>query len=183
MDLPILMPGQMPQGMLSLGGDFNKPDYLNYNTRSWNERMVYNTGISYLCGLALGGLQGAYTGATSSPSKRWKIRRNTFMNHTGRSGSRAGNALGTLALMFSLVEAQLDYLEVDRRVGSDSVAPVMAAAMTGAIYKCTKGPKVATLAALMAGSVMGVGTWGSQYIPHGYGAHAAIRWVKESTFF
>jgi import inner membrane translocase subunit TIM23 len=168
-ELPILMPGQMHGSQLSLGSQLDQPDFLSYNPRTWGERMVYNTGICYLSGLALGGLRGTYTGLTSSPSKRWKIRFNTFLNHTGRGGSRAGNALGTVALMYSLVEAGADYADVDRRLGNDSVAPVLAAAATGALYKCTAGPKVAVLAAAMAGGLMGAATQGSKLLPNGYG--------------
>ena len=54
--LPILpawgMPGMPGQSAAPSIRAAPKPDYLAYNPRGWHERMVYNTGITYLGGLA-----------------------------------------------------------------------------------------------------------------------------------
>ena len=64
------------------------------------------------------------------------------MNESSRYGSRAGNCFGVLALMYSSFDWTVDevifpQLGVDRAVDTRIATPVLAAALTGALYKST----------------------------------------------
>ena len=61
-------------------------------------------------------------------------------------------------MMYSLFDAILGNLEVDRYFGGHEVVqPLLAATATGLIYKSTQGPKTMALAAVIGGGlVLGV---------------------------
>jgi len=129
-----------------------QPEYLYYEPKSWIERMFYNSGSAYLIGIGTGGTYGVINGLQSSPSPKFKIRVNTILNKSGRFGSRFGNALGAVAMMYSCFEAVFDRYEVERYFGGDDFFnPILAATATGLLYKSTQGPKTMALAALIGG--------------------------------
>jgi len=124
-----------------------QPDYLDYDqNRGIMVTMFANAGASYLLGIGAGGLYGLREGLTNTPSSRFKVKLNSVLNHCGRHGSRAGNVLGVMSVMFSLYQGVADNLELDRYLGSTAAVPAFAALMTGATYKATAGPRVAGLA-------------------------------------
>uniref|UniRef100_A0A6S8GC44 Mitochondrial import inner membrane translocase subunit TIM23 n=1 Tax=Aplanochytrium stocchinoi TaxID=215587 RepID=A0A6S8GC44_9STRA len=137
----------------------NGPEYLQYDTkgRGYTEKTFYNCGTMYLLGIVGGGTYGFFEGLRSSPSNKFKIRLNTVLNKCGRRGSRAGNALGALALMYSLFDALAGTFEIDHYLGGYDVNPLLAATATGLVYKSTHGPKTMALAAVIGGGlVLGV---------------------------
>ena len=145
------------------------PDYLDYDSkgRGLTERMFYNSGITYIGGLGLGGIFGALEGLRNAPKKRFKIRLNSVLNACGKRGSRVGNAVGVLAIMYTGMEGLADYLEADKLAGG-IVNPIIAGAGAGALYKCTKGPGQMALfsvvgAAGMAGFSFGMKNFAQQY--------------------
>ena len=135
-----------------------QPDFLfteNYDQsfrRSWGERLVYHIGGAYIVGLTSGGCVGLVEGLKASQGERQRIRLNAVLNATGRKGPGWGNALGCLAMMFSVFES----IAYNVRGTDDLLNPAGAAALTGTIYKITHGPRIA-------------GTWGL-----GLGAFAAV---------
>jgi hypothetical protein len=171
--LPILSPGQfygnefatVNPSLFSQQNDKKGPEYLSYRPRPAMERMVYNTGISYLAGTGIGGMYGVFHGAKNSPSPRLRIRINTILNGMTTYGSRTGNAVGVLAIMYSCFEAASDYVEVDRLVGNDAASPFLAALGTGMLYKVTSGPKTMVLAGGLGAAAMMSYTFGSKYLP------------------
>eukprot|EP00938_MAST-03A_sp_MAST-3A-sp1_P004233 g4233.t1 len=144
------------------------PEYLSYRPRPAMERMVYNTGISYLAGTFLGASYGFFHGLRNSPSPRLRIRINTVLNGMTSYGSRTGNAIGVLAIMYSCFEAGADYVEVDRLVGNDAASPFVAALGTGMLYKATTGPKTMILAGALGATAMTSYVLGSKYLPINY---------------
>mmetsp|Transcript_986 Transcript_986/g.2350 ORF Transcript_986/g.2350 Transcript_986/m.2350 type:complete len:219 (-) Transcript_986:321-977(-) len=132
-----------------------KPEYLYYEPKAWHERMCYNSGIAYLGGIALGGSFGVVNGLRTAPSSKFKIRVNSILNKSGRYGSRFGNALGALAMMYSCIEAFTETMHIEDYVGGDEfVNPVLAATLTGLLYKCTQGPKTMALAGIIGGTTV-----------------------------
>eukprot|EP00943_MAST-04B_sp_MAST-4B-sp1_P001769 g1769.t1 len=132
-------------------------DGFNEKGRSIFERLSYNTGICYMSGTILGGLYGGVEGLQNAPSNKFKIRLNSFLNVCGKRGSRAGNSLATLAMMFSFLEWGVENAEIDHYLpkGTSSFAiPITAGVATGVLYKCTRGPKLMTIYGLVGGSVM-----------------------------
>ena len=59
-------------------------------------------------GIGAGGLYGLREGLTNTPSSRFKVKLNSVLNHCGRHGSRAGNVLGVMSVMFSLYQGVAD---------------------------------------------------------------------------
>mmetsp|Transcript_7726 Transcript_7726/g.11047 ORF Transcript_7726/g.11047 Transcript_7726/m.11047 type:complete len:196 (-) Transcript_7726:337-924(-) len=140
----------------------SQPDYLEYGTegRSVVSTMFANTGMSYLLGISAGGVYGLREGLINTPSHRFRVKLNSVLNHCGRHGSRAGNMVGVLSVIYSLYEGAADHFEIDQYTGPvQPVGPAVAAFMTGATFKCQAGPRVAAL----AGSI-GLGAVGASYI-------------------
>lgn len=146
-------------GVVSQRNKQKQPDYLDYEqNRGVMVTMFANAGASYLLGISAGGLYGLREGLTNTPSSRFKVKLNSVLNHCGRHGSRAGNVLGVLSVVFSLYQGAADGFELDRYLGSTSAVPAFAAFMTGATYKATAGPRVAGLA-----GAIGLGAVGATY--------------------
>ena len=87
-------------------GSQQQPDYLDYDQkgRGLVVTMFANTGLSYLIGIAGGGLYGFQRGLASSPSSKFKVQANAILNNCGRYGSKYGNTLGVFAVLYSLYE-------------------------------------------------------------------------------
>lgn len=133
-----------------------KPEYLHYQPKAWYERLAYNTGFAYLFGIGSGGLYGVFNGFTTSPSNKLRIRLNSILNKSGRFGSRFGNALGAVAMMYSCLEEFTDRAHIEDYIpfDEDLVNPPLAAALTGILYKSTQGPKTMVLAGLLGGTAV-----------------------------
>ena len=130
-----------------------EPDYLDYDVRGrgFMERAFANTGLTYLLGVTAGSVIGLAR-QKSIPNATFKIRMNTFLNTIGKHGSRAGNAVGALAFMYTAVESAYDQAEVASVVGdSEVVPPLLAAAASSAVYFSAKGPRASGLAGAIGG--------------------------------
>lgn len=143
----------------------SQPDYLDFDQKGRGTivTMFANSGMCYLMGIGGGGLYGLQKGLASTNSSKFKVQVNSVLNNAGRHGSRAGNSLGVVAVLYSLYEGLADNLEVDRFTGFESSAPPLAAMMTGISYYAPTGLRVATL-----GGALGLGAVGATYA--GYAA-------------
>ena len=74
--------------------------------------MFANTGMSYLIGIGGGGIYGLTRGLTSTPSTKFKVQLNSILNHCGRYGSKAGNTLGVISVLYSLYEGLGDHVRI-----------------------------------------------------------------------
>lgn len=163
-----------PAATNSSGPDYDY-DYLDYDQkRSLTPVMFGNAGVAYLLGITTGGLYGLSDGLKNTPSHRFRVRLNSVLNQCSRHGSRTGNMLGSLSVLYSLYEYAADSFEIDRytsAITSSSVppGPPLAALLTGITYKCQAGPRVAALAgAIGLGSVgMTYGVYSALGIPYG----------------
>jgi Tim17/Tim22/Tim23/Pmp24 family len=90
----------------------HRPDYLEYDInphgRGFVVTMFANTGLSYMIGIGAGGIYGVRHGFRVTPSQRFRVQLNSILNHTGRYGSRVGNAFGTVAMLYSFYEWGFD---------------------------------------------------------------------------
>jgi len=144
------------------------PEYLEYNImgRTWAERMLYNTGTLYLLGIVAGGSFGFVEGFRTAPSTKFNIRLNSILNKCGKRGSRLGNALGSVAFLYSLVEGAGELARVEKRVGGvEWVNPVLAAAVTGLVYKSTQGPKTMAVAGGLGAGLAAVSFVAKSFMP------------------
>ena len=119
-------------------------------SRGWTDDLCYGTGAVYLVGLGLGGTYGFFEGLRNIPANSpGKLQLNTILNHITRRGPFMGNNAGVLTLTYNLINSTIDGL----RGKHDSANSVAAGALTGAIFKSSKGLKPMGYASgMMAGA-------------------------------
>ncbi|KAJ0406374.1 hypothetical protein P43SY_006982 [Pythium insidiosum] len=168
-DFPVLP--AIPSGSIDLGAiapvfgvayDDDVADYLDYDKagRPFLEQVNASCGTAYFTGIIGGGLFGAAQGFARSPSPKFKIRMNSLLNGAGLRGSKAGNALGCLAMIYKGFEYVADTVELERYAKFDQVTPILASAATGVFYKSTAGPKAMVLAGALGAGLMTVVQFG-----------------------
>ncbi|AET37859.1 protein transporter TIM23 Ecym_2106 [Eremothecium cymbalariae DBVPG len=107
-------------------------------SRGWTDDLCYGTGAVYLTGLGLGGTYGFLEGLKNIPPKSpGKLQLNTVLNHVTRRGPFLGNNAGVLALVYNLVNSTI----ASFRGKHDTVGSMTAGALSGAIFKSSKGLK------------------------------------------
>lgn len=123
-------------------------------SRGWTDDLCYGTGAVYLLGLGTGGSYGFLEGLRNIPANSpGKLKLNTVLNHVTKRGPFLGNTAGVLALTYNLVDSAIDGV----RGKHDSLNSIAAGAISGALFKSTKGLKPAGIASgLMAGAA---GAW------------------------
>lgn len=122
--------------------------------KDWTDDLSYGTGSVYLTGLAAGGAYGFAEGLRNTPaSASAKLRLNSILNAVTRRGPFLGNSAGVLALVYNGVNSTIGYA----RGKHDYTNSLAAGALSGALFKCTKGPKAMLItSALMTGAA---GVW------------------------
>ena len=160
-----------------------QPEYLPYNARGRDVmgRLFFNSGAFWLSGFTAGGVYGFQEGWRGAASPIMRIRFNSVMNGMSRRGSTFGNALGVIGTTFyqqlelldvsccnleTLITFLLapafyhtaaiwvaDHFELEVLTGSELATPAFAGFTTGALFKCTAGPRGAALAAVLGTSI------------------------------
>lgn len=145
-------------------------DYKATRKKGWGEQLVYLGGLSYLTGGIVGGGIGLATAVRESAGKTGKLRLNAILNGAGKRGALFANSMGVLALTFSLSETGIYNL-----TEQDSVLNYAAAgAAAGAVFKSTKGPRVAAIWSL-GGMAVAVGAvYASREGMYGAGLQGAL---------
>lgn len=128
-------------------------DYKSFRKKSGTEQLTYLAGSAYLTGALVGGSRGCYQGLAASIGKPPKLRLNAVLNATGRQGALLANAFGILALAFSLSESAVYNYSSDETMGNYALA----GAAAGALYKSTRGGRVAAVWSA-GGAVLALGT-------------------------
>ena len=100
---------------------------------------------------------------SSVPNSRFKVKVNALLNHSGRYGSRVGNAVGCVALLYSFFEGAAEKLDVEQVTypligNSPVITPAIGGLLSGLAYKSTAGPRVAALS-----GTIGIGAVGGYY--------------------
>lgn len=128
-------------------------DYKSFRKKSGTEQLTYLAGSAYLTGALIGGSRGCYQGLAASVGKPPKLRLNAVLNATGKQGALLANAFGVLALAFSLSESAIYNYSSDETMGNYALA----GATAGALYKSTRGGRVAAIWAV-GGAALALGT-------------------------
>ena len=134
--------------------DDYEPEYLHFEPKGTFEKLSMNAGITYLSGIIAGGAYGIINGLATSPSNKFRIRVNALLNKTGRYGSKFGNALGALSVMYTFFRAGTERLNLEQYVPNsfdDVINPFVSATLTGLLYKSTQGPKTMFLGGILGG--------------------------------
>lgn len=115
-------------------------------SRGWTDDLCYGTGAVYLIGLGLGGCYGFMEGVKNiPPNSPGKLQLNTVLNHITRRGPFLGNNSGVLALSYNLINSTIDSF----RGKHDTAGSIAAGAVTGALFKSSKGLKPMGYASVM----------------------------------
>jgi hypothetical protein len=145
-----------------------EPDYLDYDIkgRGMMEKTFFNSGAGWLAGSFAGAgyglMQGNTAGSAAIQSPKLKVRVNTALNLLTRYGSRWGNAVGVLAIIYSLSDGVVEATGLENVPPLNEhplVNPLVAATATGFLYKSAAGPRVALLSGVIGGGAV-VGYYG-----------------------
>ncbi|WPH02769.1 Tim17-domain-containing protein [Acrodontium crateriforme] len=121
-------------------------------SRGWSDDLCYGTGVSYLAALSIGGAWGLAEGLNRLPSTAPpKLRLNSALNAITRRGPFLGNSAGVVAMLYNGVNSTIGYA----RGKHDSFNSVAAGAISGAVFKSTRGVRPAATAAVIVGGVAG----------------------------
>ena len=123
-------------------------------SRGWSDDLCYGTGTTYLAALTAGGTWGLIEGLNKSPaSAPPKLRLNSVLNSVTRRGPFLGNSAGVVAMVYNCVNSGLGLV----RGKHDSANSIVAGALSGMLFKSTRGLKPM---AISGGIVAGVaGAW------------------------
>lgn len=123
-------------------------------SRGWSDDLCYGTGATYLAALSLGGVWGLSEGLKRAPATAPpKIRLNSVLNSVTRRGPFLGNSAGVVAMVYNGMNSALGAA----RGKHDSANSIMAGALSGMVFKSTRGLKPMMIS---GGIVAGIaGSW------------------------
>lgn len=105
-------------------------------SRGWSDDLCYGTGVTYLTALTMGGTWGLVEGLNRAPaSAPPKLRLNSVLNSMTRRGPFLGNSAGVVAMVYNGVNSTIGYY----RGKHDSANSVVAGALSGMLFKSTRG--------------------------------------------
>lgn len=105
-------------------------------SRGWSDDLCYGTGVTYLTALTMGGAWGLVEGLNRTPaSAPPKLRLNSVLNSVTRRGPFLGNSAGVVAMVYNGINSTIGYY----RGKHDSANSVMAGALSGMLFKSTRG--------------------------------------------
>ncbi|KAM9439164.1 mitochondrial import inner membrane translocase subunit Tim23-like [Clarias gariepinus] len=121
----------------------------------------FTIGGSYMTGAAFGSLSGLRQGLKETRDMTWRKPRNVqIVNMIKQQGASWGNALGSIALMYSLFGVAIE----KARGAEDAVNTVAAGTLTGMMVKSTGGLKSAARGGVIGLAISGLytlyNTWG-----------------------
>jgi Tim17/Tim22/Tim23/Pmp24 family len=132
--------GAMRAGTGPSGLDYVFPeDYKPTRKKSGQEQLTYLAGSAYLFGALSGGALGLAVAMRESAGKTGKLRLNAVLNTASKRGALYANSLGVLALLFSVSETGFHNMTHD----DTALNYAGAGALTGAIFKSTRGIRMA----------------------------------------
>ncbi|KAK9236039.1 Tim17/Tim22/Tim23/Pmp24 family-domain-containing protein [Lipomyces kononenkoae] len=122
-------------------------------SRGWSDDLCYGSGTMYMGGLALGGAYGLAEGLRHSPaSAPAKLKLNSVLNAVTRRGPYLGNSAGILAISYNVFNGLLDVY----RSYHDAYNSIGAGAITGILFRSTKGIKQMAISGALMGTAAGV---------------------------
>jgi len=120
----------------------SSPEYLfdQETKRGKMEKSFSAIGTAVCIGAGIGGAHGLYDGVrqTALADLSGKLRRTQIMNYTLKGGASVGNALGTVAVLYSLTHCLISLTVYEE---DDEPKSMVSGAVTGAIFKSTAGWK------------------------------------------
>jgi import inner membrane translocase subunit TIM23 len=121
-------------------------------SRGWSDDLCYGTGVSYLTALTIGGAWGLAEGLQKNPaSMPPRLRLNGVLNAVTRRGPFLGNSAGVIAMVYNGMNSTIGYY----RGKHDTTNSIAAGALSGALFKSTRGTRPMAISAGICASVAG----------------------------
>lgn len=120
-------------------------------SRGWSDDLCYGTGVTYLTALTLGGAWGLQEGLRRSNGQPPKLRLNSVLNAVTRRGPFLGNSAGVIALVYNGINSFIGSM----RGKHDSTNSIAAGALSGMIFKSTRGIRPMMISGGIVASVAG----------------------------
>jgi mitochondrial import inner membrane translocase subunit TIM23 len=130
-------------------------------SRGWSDDLCYGTGVTYLSALTIGGTWGLIEGLNRTPaSAPPKLRLNGVLNSITRRGPFLGNSAGVVAMVYNGVNSTIGHY----RGKHDSANSIVAGALSGMLFKSTRGFKPMMISGGIVASA--AGTWAVSFFTH-----------------
>ena len=121
-------------------------------SRGWSDDLCYGTGVTYLSALSIGGTWGLVEGLRRSPaSAPPKLRLNSVLNSVTRRGPFLGNSAGVIAMVYNGINSTIGHY----RGKHDSANSIVAGALSGMLFKSTKGLRPMLISGSLVAGVAG----------------------------
>lgn len=104
-------------------------------SRGFTDDLCYGTGVTYLAGLSVGGAWGLQEGLRRSAGQAPRLQLNAVLNAVTRRGPFLGNSLGSIAIVYNCINSLIGSL----RGKHDAANTVAAGAISGMVFKSTRG--------------------------------------------
>jgi import inner membrane translocase subunit TIM23 len=129
-------------------------------SRGWSDDLCYGTGVTYLTALTVGGAWGLQEGLRRSAAQPPKLRLNSVLNAVTRRGPFLGNSAGVIAMVYNGINSYIGYM----RGKHDSTNSIAAGALSGMVFKSTRGIRPMMISGGIVASV--AGAWAVCPSPH-----------------
>jgi import inner membrane translocase subunit TIM23 len=120
-------------------------------SRGWSDDLCYGTGVTYVSALGLGGAWGLQEGLRRSAAQPPKLRLNSVLNAVTRRGPFLANSAGVIALVYNGFNSYIGYM----RGKHDSANSIAAGALSGMLFKSTRGIRPMMISGGIVASVAG----------------------------
>lgn len=120
-------------------------------SRGWSDDLCYGTGVTYLSALVLGGAWGLQEGLRRSANQPPKLRLNSCLNAITRRGPFLGNSAGVIAMVYNGFNSFIGHY----RGKHDSANSIVAGALSGMIFKSTRGVRQMAISGGIVATVAG----------------------------
>ena len=121
-------------------------------SRGWSDDLCYGTGVTYLAALSVGGAWGRAEGLNRlPPSSPPKLRLNSALNAITRRGPFLGNSAGVVAMVYNGFNSTIGYY----RGKHDAMNSITAGALSGMVFKSTRGPRQMAISGALVASAAG----------------------------
>jgi import inner membrane translocase subunit TIM23 len=121
-------------------------------SRGWSDDLCYGTGVSYLSALTIGGAWGLAEGLQKNPaSMAPRLRVNGVLNAITRRGPFLGNSAGVIAMVYNGMNSIIGHYRGKHEMSNS----VVAGALSGALFKSTRGTRQMAISSGICASVAG----------------------------
>jgi len=120
-------------------------------TRGFFDDMCYGAGVCYLSGLGIGGAWGLRDGLMRSDGQPPRLRLNAVLNAVTRRGPFLGNSAGVVAIIYNIFSWSIGQV----RGTHDAANTVVAGALSGMLFRSTKGLRPMMISGGVVASVAG----------------------------